>query len=130
MAPPPVSVDAYLAGLSAERRARLEALRDTLRAAAPDAVETIAYGMPAFRTTEGRFMASYAAYKRHDSLFPASGAVMAALGDELAPFLAAKSTIQFPLGAPIPLDLVRRVGEVRVAETAGGPPDGDPPTAG
>jgi uncharacterized protein YdhG (YjbR/CyaY superfamily) len=125
----PETVDAYLAGLSAERRARLESIRETIRAAAPAAVETIAYGMPALRTTGGRFLVSYAAYKRHDSLFPASGAVMAALGDELTPYLAAKSTIQFGLGAPIPLDLVRKVGEVRVAETASGSPDGDPPAS-
>ena len=56
------TVDEYLAGLPADRGAALEGLRQTIRAAAPDATETIAYLMPAFRT-EGQFLVSYAAFK-------------------------------------------------------------------
>jgi uncharacterized protein YdhG (YjbR/CyaY superfamily) len=72
--------------------------------------------MPALRSHGGQFLVSYAAYKRHYSLFPASGAVIEALEDELAPYLAGKGTIQFPAGKPIPLDLVTRIVKVRVAE--------------
>ena len=114
----PQTVDDYLATLPADRRAAVEGLRATARAAAPDAVETIAYAMPALRSHDGQFVVSYAAYKRHYSLFPASGEVMAKLGAELAPYVAAKATIQFPAGQPIPLELVRRVVEIRVAEVA------------
>lgn len=115
----PSTVDDYLAALPADRRAGVEGLRATARAAAPDAIETIAYSMPALRSHDGQFLVSYAAYKRHYSLFPASGAVVAALGDELAPYLAGKGTIRFPADRPIPLDLVRRVVEIRVGENAG-----------
>ena len=52
----PTSVDEYLAGLPADRRAAVETLRRTIRAAAPDATETIAYSMPAFRTRGGQFL--------------------------------------------------------------------------
>jgi uncharacterized protein YdhG (YjbR/CyaY superfamily) len=114
----PPSIEAYLATLPADRRARLEELRRTIRGAAPDAVETIAYSMPALRSDGGQFLVSYAAYKRHDSLFPASGAVVAALGDELTPYLAGRGTIQFPADRPIPIDLVRRIVGIRVAENA------------
>ena len=106
MAPPP-TVEAYLADLPADRRAALETLRRTIRAAAPDATESIAYSMPAFRSHGGQFLVSYAAYKKHDSLFPASGAVVEALGAELTPYLAGKGTIQFPAGQALPLDLVK-----------------------
>lgn len=116
--PTPTSVDDYLAGQPEDRRSVLESLRRTIRAAAPDAAETIAYGMPAMRSANGRFVVSYAAYKRHYSLFPASRVVMDALGAELEPYLAAKATIQFPVGSPVPLGLVARVVELRVAETA------------
>src|SRR4249919_625017 len=114
----PSSVDEYLAGLPDDRRAVMEALRRTVKAAAPEAAETIAYQMPALRSHGGQFLVSYAAYKRHYSLFPASGAVVAALGNELTPYLAGRGTIQFPASQPIPLDLVRRIVEIRVAENA------------
>ncbi len=113
----PISVDAYLAELPEERRAALEGLRQTIRAAAPDATETIAYLMPAFRT-ERQFLVSYAAFKKHYSLFPASDEVIAACGEELAPYLFGKGTIRFPADRPIPLDLVTQIVKVRVAENS------------
>jgi uncharacterized protein YdhG (YjbR/CyaY superfamily) len=114
----PTTVEDYLAALPEERRAVMAALRRTIRAAAPEATETIAYSMPAFRSHGGQFLVSYAAYKRHYSLFPASGAVVEALGDELTPYLAGRGTIQFPADDPVPASLVTKVVKVRVAENA------------
>ena len=111
----PTTVDEYLAGLPDDRRARIQAMRETIRSAAPDAIETIAYDMPAFRM-DGRFLVSYAAYKRHDSLFPASEGVVQALGDEIRPYLAGRGTIQFPTKEPVPTELIARILAVRVAE--------------
>ena len=116
----PSSVDEYLAFLPAERRTVVEELRRTINAAAPEATETIAYQMPALRSHGGQFLVSYAAYKHHYSLFPASGAVVAALGDELTPYLAGKGTIQFPADRPIPTSLVTKVVKVRVEENSTG----------
>jgi uncharacterized protein YdhG (YjbR/CyaY superfamily) len=116
--PAPTTVDDYLAGLPADRRAVVESMRAAIRSAAPAATETIAYSMPALRTADGRFLVSYAAYKKHYSLFPASGVVVDALGAELTPYLAAKATIQFPAGSPLPFSLVARIVEIRVAELA------------
>ncbi len=116
MAAPP-SVDAYLAGLSDERRPAVEMLRRTIRAAAPQATEVIAYEMPAFRL-DGRFLVSYAAFKNHYSLFPASDAVVAALGDDVVPYVAGKGTFRFPATKPIPSDLVTRIVKVRLEEMA------------
>ena len=113
----PTSVEEYLAGLPDGRRATLEALRKTIRSAAPEATESIAYQMPAFRT-HGQFLVSYAAFKNHYSLFPASGAVVDALGDELTPYLAGKGTIRFPVDGPIPAALVTNIVKVRLAENA------------
>jgi uncharacterized protein YdhG (YjbR/CyaY superfamily) len=114
----PTTVEEYLAALPDERRAVLEELRQTIRAVAPEATETIAYQMPAFRSHGGQFLVSYAAYKNHYSLFPASGAVVEALGKELTPYLAGKGTIQFPKDRPIPIATVRKVVEARVAENS------------
>jgi uncharacterized protein YdhG (YjbR/CyaY superfamily) len=114
----PITVDDYLATVPDDRRAAVELLRKTINAAAPDAIETIAYQMPALRSHRGQFLVSYAAYKNHYSLFPASDAVVQALGDELTPYLAGKGTIRFPATRPIPTALVTRIVEIRLAENA------------
>jgi uncharacterized protein YdhG (YjbR/CyaY superfamily) len=93
----------------------MQELRCAVRQAAPMATETIAYDMPALRL-DGRFLVSYAAYKRHTSLFPWSDGMLRALGDELRRHATGRGTIQFRLGEPIPLDLVRRVVQHRVEE--------------
>ena len=110
------TVDEYLAALPDDRRGRMDSLRRAIRAAAPEADETIAYNMPAFRTRDGRFLVSYDAFKAHDSLFPFTDEMVAAFGDELTPYLAGKGTIRFPADRPIPEDLVTRLVAVRVAE--------------
>lgn len=112
------TVDEYVASLPEEKRAVLEELRRTVNAAAPGMTETIAYDMPALRSKDGRFLLSYGAYKNHYSLFPASEVVVAALGDELTPYLAGRGTIRFPASRPIPIAMVTRIVEVRVAEHA------------
>ena len=112
------SVAEYLATLSEDRRAGAEELRQTVNAAAPEATEVIAYQMPALRSHGNQFLVSYAAYKNHYSLFPASEAVVAALGDELKPYLAGKGTIRFPADQPLPSALVTRILKVRLLENA------------
>lgn len=112
------AVDDYMAALPAERRAAMELLRSTIKAAVPEAIETISYKMPAFRSHGGQFLVSYDAYKAHYSLFPASEAVVRACGEELTPYLSGKGTIRFPADRPIPVALVERILEVRWAENA------------
>jgi uncharacterized protein YdhG (YjbR/CyaY superfamily) len=112
----PTAVEAYLAALPDVPRAALEGIRKAIKAAAPHATETIAYSMPAFRD-KGRFLVSYAAYKDHCSLFPASQAVMEALGKELRPYFSGKGTLHFKAEEPLPAALVRRIVEVRLEET-------------
>jgi uncharacterized protein YdhG (YjbR/CyaY superfamily) len=114
----PATVDDYLATLPDDRRAVVEELRLTINAAAPEATESIAYEMPALRSHGGQFLVSYAAYKNHYSLFPASGAVVEALGEELTPYLAGKGTIRFPASRPIPVALVTKIVKIRITENA------------
>jgi uncharacterized protein YdhG (YjbR/CyaY superfamily) len=111
----PADVDKYLAALPAEPRACLQALREQIKASAPQATESIAYGMPAFRLGK-RFLVSYDAYQNHCSLFPASEAVRQALGKELASNFAGKGTIQFKPSEPLPEDVVRQIIEIRLRE--------------
>jgi uncharacterized protein YdhG (YjbR/CyaY superfamily) len=114
----PTSIEAYLAALEPAAREVVESIRATARAAAPTADEAIAYDMPALRLG-GRFLVSYAAYKRHYSLFPWNPFVVAEVGEgSLRPYMAGRGTLQFPRSQPIPLELVRRVVEARVKQLA------------
>lgn len=113
----PASVDDYLAALPDDRRSAMQELRRTVKAAAPEATETIAYQMPALRI-RGAFLVSYAAFKEHYSLFPASAAVVEALGDGLTPYLSGKGTIRFPADRPLPTALIARIVKVRLEEDA------------
>ena len=113
----PTNVEDYLDGLPQESRAALEKLRRTIRAAAPEATETISYRMPTFKE-QGRFLVSYAAFKDHCSLFPASGAVMEALGEELEPYFSGKGTLRFTADKPIPAALVKKIVQTRIEENA------------
>jgi uncharacterized protein YdhG (YjbR/CyaY superfamily) len=111
----PATVEAYLATLAPDRRARLETLGRVAQDAAPGAVETIAYGMPCLHL-DGRFLVSWSAFKAHDSLFPASERVVVELADAVAPHVTGKGTLRFPLAQPLPLDLIGRIVAIRVAE--------------
>lgn len=113
----PAEVENYLAALPEGSRAALEALRTTIGAAAPEATETISYGMPAF-TQEGRPLVAYGAFKNHCSLFPMSTDVIEAYRDELEPFQTGKGTIQFHPGRPLPAGLVERLVKARIEENA------------
>ena len=108
-------IDARLARLPADQRDALQNLRQTIAAAAPDAVETISYAMPAFRY-RGRALMSYEAFRTHCSLFPMSAELIERHHDELVDFATAKGTLQFTPTKPIPAELVVRIVHERMAQ--------------
>jgi uncharacterized protein YdhG (YjbR/CyaY superfamily) len=113
----PGSVEDYLAALPADARAALEALRQTIKAAAPEATETISYQMPAIKQ-HGRLLVSYAAFKDHCSLFPMSKQVIATHWEALAPYFTGKGTISFRADEPLPAALVKEIVKDRIEENA------------
>ncbi len=110
-------VDAYIAALPPETREMMELLRATIREGAPEAVETISYKIPTFKD-HGRMLVSFAAFRDHCGLYPATDFVMEALGEELRPYRSGKATVRFRLGQPIPVDLVAKVVQLRLEENA------------
>lgn len=108
------SIDEYIADFPVETRGALEEVRALIHATAPDAVETISYAIPTF-DLHGRHLVHFAGYARHIGFYP-TGSGIEAFAEELEPYKKGKGSVQFPLGEPIPVELIRRVVEFRVAE--------------
>lgn|SRR6476469_4178518 len=115
------SVEEYVASFPPEVRERLEAMRETVRAAVPAAAESISHGMPTYRL-DGRALVHFAAWTHYLSVYPTPEGD-AAFDAELAPYRATRSTARFPHDRPLPLALVARL----VALLAAGRADGTPP---
>ncbi len=113
--PKAATVDEYLAALPPEKRAALERLRRTIRAALPRAEECISYQMPAFRL-DGRVLVWFGAAANHCSFFP--GGVVEALRDELEGYDISKGTVRFPPDKPLPAAVVRKLLKARIAVDA------------
>jgi uncharacterized protein YdhG (YjbR/CyaY superfamily) len=109
-------IDTFLASLPEATREALEGLRRVIASAAPEAVEGIGYGVPAFKY-RGRPLVSFGAGKHHCSFYVQSPAVMEAHRDELEAYDTAKGTIRFVPSEPLPADLVRKLVKARIAET-------------
>ena len=111
----PRTIDEYISAYPEGIRAKLQALRVTVREAAPEATESISYNIPTFEFNG--HLVHFAAFKDHISFFPTSSGV-AAFKKELSRYKTAPGTIQFPLDAPLPLELVTRIVKFRVEENA------------
>ena len=108
------SIDEYIAAFPEPVRAILEEMRRIIHEAAPDAVEAIAYQIPTFGL-KGKNLVHFAAFRNHIGFYPTSSGIEA-FQAELSPYKTSKGTVQFPLGEPIPHDLVRRIVAFRVDE--------------
>ena len=112
--PTATSIDAYIAEFPAETRAPLEEIRSLIRAAAPEATETISYAIPTFDLNGGHLV-HFAGFKNHVGFYP-TGSGVAEFAEELKEYKGGKGTVQFPLGKPLPTDLIRRIVEFRVEQ--------------
>ena len=97
-----------------ETQALLEQIRDIIRSVAPDATETISYAIPTF-DLNGKHLVHFAGFAKHVGFYPVPSG-MAAFEEELKVYKRGKGSVQFPLDEPLPVDLIRRIVEFRVAE--------------
>jgi uncharacterized protein YdhG (YjbR/CyaY superfamily) len=113
--PAPKTVDEYLSGVPEPAHSTLNTMRAAIRSAVPaEAVETISYRMPAFKTK--KVLVWFAAFSNHCSLFP-TAAVIEAFKDELQGFSTSKGTVHFPTDKPVPVALIKKLVKARVEQS-------------
>jgi uncharacterized protein YdhG (YjbR/CyaY superfamily) len=108
----PRTVDDYVACAPREVRRVLERIRAIVRAAAPNAVERLSYGMPAY--FENGALVYFGAFRRHIGFYPPVRS--AALAPAIRRYTGPGGNLRFPLDAPIPYRLIARVVAARRAE--------------
>lgn len=109
------TIDEYIATFPEEMQELLERVRSAIHTTAPEAREKISYKIPAFEL-DGKNLVYFAGWNKHISIYPIP------TGDDafhaaISPYVSGKGTLKFPVNKPLPLDLIRKVVQHRVAET-------------
>jgi len=107
------NVDEYISSKSANVRAILKKIRQTIKTAAPEAEEVISYNMPAYKYNG--MLVFFAAFKNHIGFYPAPRGIEA-FKKELSAYKGAKGSVQFPLDKPLPFSLISKIVKFRMKE--------------
>nr|WP_293302962.1 DUF1801 domain-containing protein [Allomuricauda sp.] len=110
----PENVDGYITEFPLEIQEKLNQIRKVIRENAPDAVESIAYGMPAYKLNK-KPLVYFAGYAKHIGFY-ATPSGHSAFEVQLSQYKQGKGSVQFPLDQPIPLDLIAEIVRFRVSE--------------
>jgi uncharacterized protein YdhG (YjbR/CyaY superfamily) len=107
----PTTIAGYIKAAPREGQPHLRKLYAILRKVAPDATETIKWGVPFF--IDPRFLFSFSAHKAHCNFAP-TAAALAVFRDDLKNYKTTKNFLQIPYDQPVPDDLVRKIAEYRL----------------
>lgn len=107
------TIDEYIAGFPVGVQKILQEVREVIKQAAPEAEETISYGIPTFKL-QGNLV-HFGGYKSHIGFYPAPRG-LEKFKEELSAYEGSKGTVKFPLDKPIPYDLIRKIVAFRVQD--------------
>jgi uncharacterized protein YdhG (YjbR/CyaY superfamily) len=110
----PTNIKEYISGFPEDVQQILNQVRATIQQAAPDAEESISYGMPAYKLN-GKVLVYFAGYKNHIGFY-ATPTGHIAFAKELSKYKQGKGSVQFPIDQPMPLELIAQIVEFRVIE--------------
>lgn len=110
------TIDEYIAEFPAATQERLEEIRSLVHQLAPEATETISYAIPTF-DLGGKHLVHFAGFEHHIGLYPTPTG-METFADALASYKTGKGSVQFPHERPLPIDLITRIVEFRLAEAS------------
>jgi uncharacterized protein YdhG (YjbR/CyaY superfamily) len=109
-----MTVDNYIKSFPENIRVLLEKIRAVIKENAPDAVESFAYQMPAYKS-DGKPLVYFAAFRNHIGFY-ATPTGHSAFAKELSKYKQGKGSVRFPFDKPIPYELIGRIVKFRVEE--------------
>jgi uncharacterized protein YdhG (YjbR/CyaY superfamily) len=107
----PTTIAEYIQTAPRDGHLHLRRLYAILKSVAPDAEETIKWGVPFF--VEPRFLFSFSAFKSH-CVFAPTPAALKRFRNELKSHKTTKNFLQVPYDKPLPADLIRKIAEYRL----------------
>lgn len=110
-------IEEYIQRQDEAVRPRLNAVRDAIRGAIPEAEERISWSMPTY--WKGRNIIHFAAGKFHIGIYPGPDA-MEAFRDRLTEYKTSKGAVQLPNGKALPLPLIAEMARWSYAWNAEG----------
>lgn len=107
-------VDLYIKTFPEDIQEKLQQIRNIIKKMAPEAIESISYGMPSYKIY-GRQLVYFAGFKNYIGFY-ALPSGHAEFSDELKHYKQGKGSVQFPNDAALPLDLIAQIVEFRMYE--------------
>jgi uncharacterized protein YdhG (YjbR/CyaY superfamily) len=111
-----MTVDEYIKSFPEEIQVHLKQIRAAIKENAPEAVESFAYQMPAYKSN-GRPLVYFAGFKNHIGFY-ATPTGHSQFARDLSKYKQGKGSVQFPVDQPMPLDLIARIVKFRVEENS------------
>jgi uncharacterized protein YdhG (YjbR/CyaY superfamily) len=108
------AVEAYIAAAPKGVQPMLRQLRSAIKTTVPEAEERISYRMP-FYAYHGRLI-YFAAHRNHVGMYPIIGREKDLYAKQLEPYLVEKATLQFPVGKPLPIALIKKIVKERARQ--------------
>src|SRR5688500_17848237 len=115
-APKMKTIEDYMAPFPEEVRGRLQLTRMKVQELAPEAKETIRYGIPTFKLNE-TYLIYFGGWKDYISMYPLPEG-NPEFAEAIEPYKAAKATVRFPHKKPLPLPLIEIIVRLSLAENA------------
>jgi len=109
------TINEYIAHFPEPVQQQLQLLKTYILTAAPNAVEKISYGMPAFYQHE--CLVYFAAYKNHIGFYPTASPIIA-FKAELLPYKTSKGAIQFSINEALPANLIKEIVAYRIMQAS------------
>jgi uncharacterized protein YdhG (YjbR/CyaY superfamily) len=106
------TVDEYISGFTKEIQSKMQIIRQTIIDNAPEAIESISYGMPAYKTNN-KPLVYFAGYAKHIGFY-ATPTGHEKFQQQLSIYKQGKGSVQFPHNQPLPVDLIAEIVKFRV----------------
>lgn len=108
------SVEDYIATFPEVVQTKLHQIRQIIIENAPEAIESISYGMPAYKVNK-KPLVYFAGYAKHIGFY-ATPTGHEKFKQQLAQYKQGKGSVQFPLNEPLPVDLIKEIVQFRLTE--------------